>query len=423
MRVKIATAIGVACVAVLAIAPAVSALTLHGTVVNGTTEKPVDGKVIVVNPAGGMMTEEQVQTQGGSFTVEDLDPEVDLYLLRFDYAGVMYTQPVQAGGQQTVHATITVYDTTTSWEGVHVLMPHLAAAATDGVLQVEALYEIHNHADPPATIADIDHQFVMYMPEDRIEILRSFVSHDEVPLDRFPVPTDEAGIYRVDYPIRPGETQVGLAYTVPYGDSTYTMSFTLPYPIEEMTVYAINDGMTVTSRTLTLGKSEAVHGMTAYALSDIPANTKIDLTFSGGGALPATAMGENPGGQGDQASTGTGAVISIPNRMENPSILLMVGVMLAMLAVIGFATRGTTSPIDKPERLNAYYQLLLKRLARLDDLNEAGAVAHDVYKAKRTELKNQLASLQYRMQAKKKSSKRRSRHREPSVSGKERTAP
>lgn len=420
MNTRIATAIVVACVAALAIVPPASAaVTLHGTVVNGTTGAPVDGTVIIVNPSGGMMTEQEVQTQGGGFTVENLDADVGLYLLRFDYEGVMYTQPLQMEDQETVHASITVYDTTSSWEGVHVLVPHLAAAAAEGVLQVEVLYEIHNHSEPPATIADIDHQFLTYMPEDRIQILRSFVSHDEVPLDRFPVPTDQASIYRVDYPIRPGETQVGLAYTVPYGDSTWTMSYTLPYAIEDMTIYAINDGMTITSKTLTLGKGEAVHGMTAYAVSELPAGTKIDLTFSGGGALPATAMGENP--NGDQAASGS--VIAIPNRMENPSILLMVGIMLAMLAIIGFATRGTVNPVDRPERLKAYYMLLLKRLARLDDLNEAGAVAHDVYKVKRAELKNQLASLQYRMQAKDKSSKRRSRRREPGAPSKERTAP
>jgi hypothetical protein len=70
-----------------------------------------------------------------------------------------------------------------------------------------------------------------------------------------------------------------------------------------------------------------------------------------------------------------------------------------MLGVLAVTTRGAVSPMAQRERLESIYDVLLKRLARLDDLNDAGAVAHDVYKAKRAELKNQIASVLYQLQA------------------------
>jgi len=389
------------------------AATIHGTLVNGTSGEKIDGVIKVVNPGGGMMEEEEVNAVGGNFTVEGLDPSASLYLLRSDYDGVMYTEVVRFDGQETAHATVTVYESAPSFEGIHILVPHLAAAAVDGELQIEMLYELHNHLEPAGTVSDPGQQFLIYLPEDRINIMRSFVSYGDVPIDRFPVPTDESGIYRIDYPIRPGDTEVGVAYAVPYRDSTYTLQYQVKQPIETMTIYTINSGMTVTSSTVKLGVGEAIHGMTAYEVSNVAAGTTLELTFRGGGPLEMAAAGEEP-----QGGTPAGrSVVTAPNRMENPSTMLMVAVLLAMLAIVGIATRGPSGFVDQRQHLQEFYETLLKRMARLDDLNEAGAVAHDVYKSKRAELKNQIASVLYQLQAGGKKKRRPSRRPEPGASG------
>ncbi|MGD8869894.1 MAG: hypothetical protein PVI01_19910, partial [Gemmatimonadales bacterium] len=210
------TAAAIVAAAILVFAAAAPAATIHGTLVNGTTGERIDGTVIVVNPAGGMTEETEVQAVDGEFTADGLDASAGLYLLRCDHAGVMYTQMVRFEGEDTAHANITVYDRAQSFEGIHVLVPHLAVAAVDGQLQFEVLYELHNHIEPAATVADLEDQFLVYLPEDRTEIIRSFVSYEDIPIDRFPVPTDAPGVYRIDYPIRPGDTQVNIAYSVPY---------------------------------------------------------------------------------------------------------------------------------------------------------------------------------------------------------------
>jgi hypothetical protein len=395
----------------------IHAASIHGELVNGTTGEPIDGVVRVVNPSGGMMQEQEVKAVGGKFTIDGLDANVPMYLLRTDYAGATYSEVVQLAGQPTFHATLTVYEATTSWDDVHVIVPYLAVALQDGHMQVETMYEIHNHVEPAATIAGTEAQFQIYIPEDHTKIIRSSVSYHEVPLDRTPVKTDKPGVYRIDYPLRPGDTQVSIAYSVPYTDSAYALTFLASREIEEMKIYAINPNMDVTSSDIELGAAQSVHGMTAYAVTGLAPGTTFDITFKGGDPINSAPAGADP-----HAGGASPTVILQSNRMENPSILLMVAILLALVAVVGVGMRGATSPVDRYDQLSNYYDLMLRRMAKLDDLHGAGVVAPDVYAAKRAELKMQLAALKYRLQANAGSKKKRRKHREPQVAGNERTS-
>ena len=383
-----------------ALANHAAAFTIRGTVVNGTTgEKNVAATVQLVNPSAGMAPVQEVQAAGGTFTMSGVDASAPLYIVRVDYQGVLYMQMVQPAGDGDVDVSIPIYETTTSWEGVHVVVPHVAASAHEDHLEIETMYEIHNHAEPARTIEGTDAQFLVYIPEDKIEITRSFVTFNEVPIDRFPVPTDEPGVYRIDYPIRPGETSIGISYSVPYTGRLYTLGYKLMTDIEKMTVYAVNPGMAVTSSTLNLGLGESVHDMTAYELSTLAKGSQIQLTFAGGQAISEPVGG---GGTGS-ATSGSGgtSVVVLPPSAEGTSFLLMVIVLLALVAFVGIAAHGTVNPLDQAGQVRAYYDLLLKRMAKLDDLSGADMIPSDVYAAKRAELKTQLAALRYRLHAEK----------------------
>jgi len=325
---------------------------------------------------------------------------------------------VRPQGDKDVDVSIPVYEVTTSWEGVHVLVPHIAATAHEDHLQIEMQYDIHNHAEPARTIEGTDAQFRIYIPEDKIEITRSFVTFNEVPIDRFPVPTDDPGVYRIDYPIRPGETSVGISYTVPYKGKSYTIDHKLLSDVEDLVVYAVNPGMSASSKTLALGAGETVQGMKVYELTNLTKGSEFQLTFAGGDPIPA----DQGAGSADAAGGGS-TVVSLPPRGESTSFMLMVIVLLALLAFVGIAAHGAVNPLNQSKQVRAYYDLLLKRLAKLDDLNSAGMIAPDVYAAKRTELKTQLAALRYRLHTDKtRKGKKKSQGEAASVAGNERTS-
>ena len=94
-----------------------------------------------------------------------------------------------------------------------------------------------------------------------------------------------------------------------------------------------------------------------------------------------------------------GFVIATPNPMEEVSLIMMFIVLLALLAFMGITIHGGKSPLDQPSSLRAYYELLLRRLAKLDDLRHAEVVTADVHRAHREELKGQLAALLYRLRS------------------------
>jgi hypothetical protein len=195
-------------------------------------------------------------------------------------------------------------------------------------------------------------------------------------------------MYRITYAIRPGITRAGVSYRVPYDEGTYTLRQEFPYDLEAVTVYGEDPEMTITSETTAFVPDNSAHDMVAFVAGSIPAGTPLEIRFAGGSG--ESMVGDTGGG-------GNGTVIILPNAMEEASLMIMVILLLALTAFMGITLHGTQDPLHDPKNLRSYYDILLRRMARLDDLLEAQAVPADVHRAKREEFKTQLASLMYRI--------------------------
>jgi hypothetical protein len=374
-----------ACLLVLALAAPASALTIRGTVENGTTgAKDVDAKIVVVNPSEGMEEVAEVQSHGGRFEIPNLDPA--MYILRTRYAGIDYSTPVQAMGED-IDVTVTVYEATTSWDGVRITVPHLAASRQGDWLFIEQLYEITN--ETLRSVGGENGAFRLYLPPDIDSLTHCSVQAMGVPVDRTPVATGTANVYKIDYPIRPGITRISLTYVVPYTNDTYTLPQKFLQDTAHITVFAVDPSMKVTSTSHTFEGSEDVHGMTAYTLHAVKANSDLVLTFAGGDPDFAGIQVE---GQGGGAHAGENVIV-IPGEEAKTSIYLMVTVLLVLTGVIGMAMRDRHDPLSDPKVLRGHYGLLVSRLARLDDLRAAEAIPNDAYRAAREDLMGRLGAL------------------------------
>jgi hypothetical protein len=373
---------------VLAPAAPASALTIRGTVENGTTgAKGVDVKIVVINPSEGMEEVTEVQSRGGRFEIPNLDP-APMYMLRARYAGIEYNTPVQLMGGQDADVAVTVYEATTSWEGVRVTVPHLAASRQGDWLFIEQLYEIVNETTPRRTIGGEGGAFRLYLPADMDSLTHLSVTSMGVPIDRSPEPTDVKDVYSIDYPIRPGITRVNVNYVVPYRNATYTLPQKFLQDIAHITVFAVDPSMKVTSTSHTFEGTEEVHGMTAYTLHGVKANGDLVLTFEGGSPDFAGIQVDGQGG----AHAGENVIV-IPGDEESTSIFLMITVLLVLAGVIGMAMRDRHDPLSDPKVLRGHYGLLVSRLARLDDLRAAEAIPNDAYRAAREDLMGRLGAL------------------------------
>lgn len=368
---------------VLGFTTSAHAFTIRGNVVNGTTgEIPKSAKVIVVNPAGGMLQEREVEAQDGRFEIAGLDPQAPIYLLRVDYDGVPYNLPVRVDGADH-DVTINIYESTSSWDGIRVTAPHLAASWQGAFLSIEQLFEISNESSPPRTATGEQGFFNLFLPADMESLTACFVTSFGVPVDRTPIPTDVPGTYRVEYPIRPGLTRVGVSYKVPYASGNYTLNANVLYDLEHVFVFAVDPEMKITSTSNTLQPEEPVHGMTAYSIHGVPKGSVLSVAFEGGTSQDAAAGQE---------------VMVVPNDAHRVALYAMVALLLALVGVVGVTQRGA-SPLTDAKVLRDHYDLLVKRIARLDDLHAAEAVSHDAHRAAREELTTRLGALAMRMRA------------------------
>jgi hypothetical protein len=210
-----------------------------------------------------------------------------------------------------------------------------------------------------------------------------FVTSLGVPVDRTPMPTDEPGVYRVDYPIRPGLTNIGVSYKVPYASGSFTLTTKVLYNLEHVFVYGVSPDLKITSTSHTLQAGEPVHGMTVFSIHSPPKNTDLTIAFEGGSSEPPAVAG------GQEVSV-------VPSDAHRVALYAMFALLLALLGVVG-ATQRNPNPLANSKVLRTHYDLLVKRLARLDDLRAAEAITPDSHRAAREELTTRLGALAMRM--------------------------
>jgi hypothetical protein len=347
----------------------------------------IDIDVTIINPADGMSAVREVKAAGGEFNVANLDDSLSVYILRVDYKDVHYDYPVRPAGADPAEITAYIYEQTATWKNVEVTASRLTAARHGDHLQIDRVYEITNKSQPPVTLVGRKAHFKISLPEDMSSFNGLYASALGIPVEREPIETNEPGVFQVDYPIRPGVTLVGLSYTVPYNNSHYAHTEAILYDIDNLTVFSDDPDMRITSESVELVGIEDPHAAAAYVVDGLKRAGELHLHISGGSGSTAGESRRGP------------VVQIVPNATEDLSFIVMAILLVALLTLAGIALGESKSPANVQVQLERHKKLLLKRMAKLDDLHETQAVPAAAYHAKRTELKNQLASLIYQLKS------------------------
>ena len=198
--------------AILLISTVSHAVTLTGTVTNGTTSKPSGGdEVILIKLAAGMEEAAHAKTDShGKFTLtfDDNAP----HLVRVVHQGVTYHQPAPPG---TKSVDVQVYDASKKVAGVNVVADLMYLQAGKGDLAMMRLFAVDNTSKPPRTQMS-DNAFEFYAPENaEIDDAQAQTAGGQW-VNTAPVPQKEKGRYAFVFPIRPGPTQFRVTYHVAY---------------------------------------------------------------------------------------------------------------------------------------------------------------------------------------------------------------
>jgi hypothetical protein len=200
-----------ACALLLAI-PALAAV--DGVVVNSTTGKPQPNAVItLVQPSqAGMQALGSTKTDAeGKFR---FDKELQgPTLLQAMYAGVLYNKMI-VPGTPTSGLQVQVFDSTN--KPVAKVSQHfivLQPGASEMAVSEGILYQ----GDANLTYNDATNGSLRFYlpPEAKGQVSVTINAPGGMPIQRPAEKTKEANVYKVDYPIKPGETRFDLNYVVP----------------------------------------------------------------------------------------------------------------------------------------------------------------------------------------------------------------
>jgi hypothetical protein len=318
---------------------AAAADTLKGVVQNSTTNKPSAGDEVTLKKIGnGMEDVAKTKTNArGEFTF-NAPPAQQPYIVWVQHQGVTYTQAGLPGG---VPVAVRVFDAATSIKEISIL-DHAIAIQTseDGAtLSGEEFYTVGNQSSPPRTLTG-KQTLEFYLPEGA-SITESSVQSGKAQLKAAVIPAGEKNKYAFVFPIRPGQTQFHILYTVPYSGKleldprsdlpTQTLMVATPDSIK----FAASDSAVYESKTNPQFKS-----VNFFIAKNVTPKQKVAFAISGKGEMPREqeqASGPNSNGRRGEPS-GPGGGMGVPNERPDPlhsGQWLFLGVLSLFLAAGG----------------------------------------------------------------------------------------
>lgn len=187
---------------------------VDGSITNATSGKPAGGVAIaLVQPsAQGMKTlAKSTSDASGKFSF-DQSPQGP-GLLQATYDGVTYNKILMPGAPKT-GVQVEIYDVTK--KPVAKVMQHMILVQPTGT-EVSINETFLFQGDSKLTYSDHENGTLhVYIPPGvKGEINVEATAPGGMPVQRPAQPTQQANVYMVDYPIKPGETRLDLTYTLP----------------------------------------------------------------------------------------------------------------------------------------------------------------------------------------------------------------
>ncbi len=192
-------------------------LAIDGTVINKTTGQPVAGTTVTLIKAGaqGMQPAGSATTDGaGKFSLEGNTEGIAL--LQATYESVNYNKLLEPGAT-TTGVEIAVFSTSKKVQSATASQHMILLEPVPGELRVRETIIYDNPTQ--TTLADpLNGSIRFFLPpmsQGKAKIDASSGSRG-MPLKRAAKPTNEANIYTVDFPLKPGETRFDITWTAPF---------------------------------------------------------------------------------------------------------------------------------------------------------------------------------------------------------------
>jgi len=273
---------------------------VKGTVRNATTGQPAVGVMLTLSTFQGGMTPVEEVTSGTDGTFEftkDL-PEVPpqqpfMGAIRAEFEAVGYTELLRRD-MNLEDLGLVVYSASSrnlpKPDGRIVIFEPGPAE-----MVVNESYQFFNASNPPVTYSSEAGTLRFYLPPEAKGIVQvSGTGPAGMPLQNTGMPSGEENIYKVDFPLKPGENRVDVTYLIPREEDV---------PLEIHSIYrgvptrvAAPTGVTISGEGVASVGQEPTTQAVIYDLPDVES---VSLTVVGEGGLrrssPAPAGGSGGG--------------------------------------------------------------------------------------------------------------------------------
>src|ERR1017187_2351174 len=345
---KLAKSALLAAILALCVAHA-AAQTLSGTVTNGTTNKPAAGdEVILISLANGMDVAGSTKADSAgkfSFKLDASNGAGGPHLIRAVHQGVTYHQIAPPG---TNSVDVKVYDVSKKVDGLSLTADVLRLQADSTSLQGVRLFAVDNASSPAVTQMN-DHNFEFYLPPGAEAKQVQAKAPNGQPIAAEAVPQAEKNRYAIVFPLRPGETQFQLEFTLPYSGSLKIDPKPL-YPAEHFVVvlpksmqFATANGVTAFKSMNDPNQPDTVVQVAQQTKPGQPLTFTVTGTGTitdqpaqaGGGGPQGGPMNENPQAESNRPGGGLGVPIDAPDPLEKYRWPI-IGAFIVLLGIGGW---------------------------------------------------------------------------------------
>lgn len=290
-----------------------AAETIEGVVINGTRGVAQPGAAVsLLTLDQGMEPIREAKTDArGHFRFADVPAATGApYLVRVTYAGVAYHRPVRLAGGPSAAVEIEVYERTISEARVAVSLHGLSLDPSASGLAVREVFAVENPTRPPMSIHRPGGTFQFALPTSAKDLQVTVEGPGGMPLEQTPSEVSP-GQYRIDFPLRPGTTQVRMSYRLDYPNTRAKLALKAFYPVAQTQVFVPAPGVEFSSAALKPLGVEPTSQLNAYGAENLPAGTAVEFEVRGT-APPATQSTSEGAGA---AEGGVGSVTIFPNTV------------------------------------------------------------------------------------------------------------
>jgi hypothetical protein len=336
-------------------APAAVAATITGTVTNGTNNKPSAGDdVILVSLQQRMQETARTKTDAhGHYSIDV--PDQGMHLIRVDHQKASYFQPAPPS---TTTVDVQVFDVAATVPGITTEANVIRVETDPQGLHVTQSYFVKNDSTPPRTQFS-NHSYEIYLPPDAKIEGAAAMGPGGMPVASSPAPMGEKGHYTYLFPLRPGETQFQVTYSLPYSGSA-KFAPRLAGSADNVVVM-VPKSMTFTPDPSTPYQpiNDDINAQT-FVAKNVSSTQALGFSVSGSGALPRDVQTASANGQpGAPAATddarpggGLGNPIDTPDPLNKYKWWILSGVgLLLVIAAAFFLRRPAQQAADAPVAL------------------------------------------------------------------------